>query len=73
MHEQTKAFCEADQEIIPHCGNPANSAEDLKISIWYVNLFWGILKYLVLSRTLWGKLCPRVIAFEGLEALQTIC
>ena len=31
MHEQTKAFCEADQGIIPHCGNPANSAEDLKI------------------------------------------
>ena len=31
MHEQTKAFCEADQGIIPHCGNPTNSAEDLKI------------------------------------------
>ena len=31
MHEQKKAFCEADQGIIPHCGNPTNSAEDLEI------------------------------------------
>lgn len=36
-----RAFCEADQGLIPHCGNPANFAEDLKILFWGDKSCWG--------------------------------